>query len=221
MAIEAVQELVTNFKNVQAQIAEKQEELEKQRKAHLDFWAKFQEECRGTGHSLTEKEKDALANPEKYHTGRLTMFEYHMSMLRVHGYHCTYCLKRVPGSVEYWGPKLDLCKRESFDKWIGYQEEERPPEKVGVLDKAREEVEAFFGEAEPLEQAIEALKKEEEEIRALLESAWEILDKVLGKDVQRKEELKRLRDEYESMMPKSYPYDPDDPSGHFAWQAWH
>ncbi len=212
MAIEAIKELVIKFQSIQAQIAEKQAELENLRKAHLDFWENFQQECRETGHSLTEKEKDALAKYNKLDArpyvvrpkrkpGTLTQFDMHISYLSMHGYRCAYCLRRVQGQVDVlWEPRLDLCKRESFDKWLGFQEDKWPPEKVGVLDKARVEVEAFFEKAEPLEQAIEALKKEEEGIRTLLEPVWELLDKALGKDVQRQKEMNEVRYVYEERL---------------------
>ena len=200
MAIEDVQELVTKLQEVQAQIRVKQSELEKLRKGHLDFWAQFQEECRKTGHSLTEKEKDALSNPDKYYTGKLTSFEFHMMTLRTHGYRCAYCLKRVPGRVEDWSLKLDLSKRECFDNWIGNQADKWPTEKVSVLKKARKEVENYFAKAEALEQAIEALKKEEEAIRAPLEATWKLLDDSLGKSQQRKQSERKLRDRYEQRI---------------------
>lgn len=213
LAIKAIKDLVTKFQSIQAQIAGKQAELERLRKKHLDFWGNFQEECSGTGHSLTEKEKDALAKYNKLYTipyglrpkrkngTTITQFDMHISYLGMHGYRCAYCLRRVQGQVDVlWEPRLDLCKRESFDKWLGFQEDKWPPEKMGMLDKARVEVESFFEKAEPLEQAIDALKKEAEEIRAILEPVWELLDKALGKDVQRQKEMNKVRCAYEEKL---------------------
>ena len=220
MAVEAVQELVTRFQNVQAQISEKQAELEKLRKAHLAFWEKFQKECEETGHSLTQEEREALSNPKSYpiyaSKGHLTLFGFKIVGLMQTGYRCPYCLKGVRGKGNEVYPQLDLRNKECFfgewHGWIGiHQEEDKwPLEKVAVLKSAKKEVEDFFGKAEPLEQAIETLKKEEEEIKVLLETTWELLDKALGKDVQRRrifnEYEERIR-EIERCIPR--PYDPD------------
>lgn len=214
MAIEAVKEIVTKFQSIQAQIAEKQAELEKLKKAHLDFWAKFQRECSETGHSLTDKEKDAIKHPGKYNTGRLTVFEHHMWMLELHGYRCDFCLRRVPGQVEDWSPKLDLCKRESFDKWLGYKEDKWPSDKKAILQKVKKEVDGFFAKAEPLEQEIEKLKKEEKEYRDLLEPIWELLDNALGYAKRRKKREEAVRDGYEQKIRDiEYAHRPPPPFG--------
>lgn len=214
MAIEAVQEIVTKLKSVEAQISEKQAEREKLKKAHLDFWAKFQQECRETGHSLTQKERDALSNPDKYYTGRLTMFELHMDGLRTHGYRCLYCLRRVPGWVEDWSPKLDLSKRESFNEWIGYQEDKWPPEKRVIFKKVKKEVDEYFAKAELLEQEIEKLKKEEKEYRDLLEPIWKLLDNALGYAKKRKKSEDAVRDAYEQKIRDiEYAHRPPPPFG--------
>ncbi len=214
MAIKAIQELVTRLQNVQAQIVEKQSELEKLRKSHLDFWTKFQRECSEAGHSLTEKEKDAIKHPDKYYTGRLTVFEHHMWWLKLHGYRCDFCLTRVPGHVEDWSPKLDLCKRESFDKWLGYQEDKWPLNKRIILKKVTKEVDEYFAKAEPLEQEIEKLKKEEKEYRDLLEPIWTLLDNALGYAEKRKKSEENIRDDYEQRIREiKYAHRPSPPFG--------
>lgn len=214
MAIEAVQEIVTNLQKVQAQIAEKQSELEKLRKSHLEFWEKFQRECSETGHSLTDKEQDAIKHPGKYYTGRLTVFEHHMWRLNLHGYRCDFCLRRVPGRVEDWSPKLDLCKSESFDKWLGYQEDKWPLDKRTILKKVKKEVDEYFAKAETMEHELEKLKKEEKEYRDLLEPIWTLLDNALGYAKKRKKSEEIVRDGYEQRIREiEYAHRPTPPFG--------
>lgn len=234
MAIEAVQELVTKLKNVQAQITEKQAELEKLRKAHLDFWAKFQKECSETGHSLTQEEREELAEynkPKKvdtrpywvrrmrratdnYEHASLTQFDIRICNLFMHGYRCAYCLRRVPGKVEDRSPRLDLCKRESFDKWLGYQEDKWPSDKRVILKKVKKEIDKYFAKAEPLEQEIERLKEEEKEYRDLLDPIWKLLDNALGYAKQRKKHEEAVRDGYEQRIRDiEYAHRPSPPFG--------
>lgn len=231
LAIEAIKELVTKFQSIQAQIAEKQAELEGLRKTHFDFWAKFQEECGETGHSLTQEEREALAEYNKpdtrpywlrtipmaadnYEHASLTQFDIRISNLSMHGYRCAYCLRRVSGRVEYWGPKLNLCKRESFGEWIGYQEDKWPSDKRAILKKVKKEIDEYFAKAEPLEQEIEKLKKEEKEYRDLLDPIWKLLDNALGYAKRRKQSEEAVRDSYERRIRDiEYAHRPPPPFG--------
>ena len=218
LAIENVQELIDRYQNLQAQIYKKQEELEKIKKAHIAFWEKFQRKCKETDHSLTQKEKEALSENalwdkksvwmpiKREYVKGVTTFDLKVARMRTHGYRCSYCLKAVLGTAELAAaslcviPELDLCKRESFEGWIGFQEDKWPRDKWFIFKKVKKEVDEYFLKAEPLEQELEALEKEKEEIKTSLKLIWDLLDNVLGYDEKRKEDERKLRESYEQTI---------------------
>lgn len=211
MAMKDIERLVAKLESISRQISEKQSELSKLKEEHLAFWEAFQKECHGTGHSLTLEEREALYSNKKIDISTTLGFRIHHWL--VHGYMCPYCLEN--SKKIRWGeviPGLDLCKRKSFENWIGFKVDEWPSEKATTLVSAKKEVEDYFSKAESLEQEIEVLKKADEEIRNYLENIWKLLDVFLGHEKERKQKIQHIHNshkswdyEYEERRDRYYP----------------
>lgn len=176
MAVSAVEQLITRYKEITFELRQLEEELKKLKNEHRSFWEQYENQCAQTFHDLTPEQI------KRHKTGKVSRAPTIQDLRIMMGYKCPYCRGTV-GRHRRWD-EWDGYVKTSFNIWLNKDISNWPAYKQSLYMKARKEVEEHFSKAEPLEQHIERLRQAEKQILQDLDTIWHMCDSILGKSGQ-------------------------------------